>query len=102
MLFFNRSNINDAVEEYRNTPDAILLDVREADEFRSGHIPGAVNVPLSAVSTINMPNSNTFFVYCLRGTRSRQAVNIMKRMGYDARSIGGIASYKGRIEGETD
>ena len=43
MFFFNKTNINDAVEEYRNTPGAVLLDVREADEFRSGHIPGAVN-----------------------------------------------------------
>lgn len=98
MFFFKRSNINAAVEECRNTPGAVLLDVRETDEFRSGHIPGAVNVPLSAVSTINVPNSNPLFVYCLRGTRSRQAVKLLKRMGYDARSIGGIASYKGQTE----
>ena len=98
MFFFNKANIYNAVAECRNTPGAVLLDVREIDEFRSGHIPGAVNVPLSAVHTISIPKTNPLFVYCLRGTRSRQAVNILKRMGYDARSIGGITSYEGPVE----
>ena len=98
MFLFNRTNINNAVEEYRNTSSAVLLDVREADEFRSGHIPGAVNIPLSDINTINIPKTGTLFVYCLRGSRSKRAVNILKRKGYDARSIGGIVSYKGQIE----
>ena len=98
MIFFNNTSINDAVEEYRNTSGAVLLDVREADEFRSGHIPGAVNVPLSTIDTISIPKNSTLFVYCLRGTRSKRAADILKRMGYDARSIGGIASYKGQVE----
>ena len=98
MFFFNRININEAVEECRNTSGAILLDVREADEFRSGHIPGAVNVPLSRINKIALPKHAPLFVYCLRGTRSRQAVAALKRMGYTAKSIGGIAAYKGQVE----
>ena len=99
MFFFNRTNINDAVEAWRRTPGAVLLDVREADEFRSGHIPGAVNAPLSAVSQVTLPKDKPLFVYCLRGTRSRRAVSRLKRMGYqNVRSIGGIASYKGQVE----
>ena len=46
MFFFSKTDINRAVEECRNTPGAVLLDVRETEEFCSGHIPGAVNVPL--------------------------------------------------------
>ena len=98
MFLFGRANINEAVEECRGTPGAVLLDVREADEFRSGHIPGAVNVPLSRISSISIPKDKQLFVYCLRGTRSRQAVGALKRMGYTAKSIGGIASYKGPVE----
>ena len=98
MFFFNRPNINNAVEECRNTPLAVLLDVREADEFQSGHIPGAVNVPLSDIHNISIPRTSTLFVYCLRGSRSKRAVSILKQMGYDARSIGGIVSYKGQVE----
>ena len=91
-------NINKELEEYRNTSDAVLVDVREVDEFRSGHIPGAVNQPLSTINQIKIPKEKTLFVYCLRGSRSKRAVGILKRMGYSARSIGGITAYKGEIE----
>ena len=33
MFFFNRTNINEALEECKKTPNAVLLDVREVDEF---------------------------------------------------------------------
>ena len=99
MIFFKRNSINEAVEECRNTPGAILLDVREADEFRSGHIPGAINAPLSAINQVTLAKDTPLYVYCLRGTRSKQAVSNLKRMGYqDAKSIGGISSYKGKLE----
>ena len=99
MFFFNKTNINDALDECRNTPGAILLDVRETDEFRSGHIPGAVNAPLSAIEQVKLAKDEPLYVYCLRGTRSRQAVGHLKRMGYqNVKSIGGIASYKGQVE----
>ena len=98
MFFLYKTNINDAVEECRRTPGAILLDVREADEFRSGHIPGAINVPLSGIEMVTLPKDRSLCVYCLRGTRSRRAVGILKRRGYDEKSIGGIASYKGELE----
>ena len=102
MFFFRRTNINDAVEECRNITGAVLVDVREADEFRAGHIPGAINAPLSAIEQVTFPKDKPLFIYCLRGTRSRRAVNRLKRMGYqNAKSIGGIVSYKGQVEKES-
>ena len=98
MSFLKRTNINDALEEYRRTPCAFLVDVRTADEFRLGHIPGAISVPLSTIETTILPGNKRLFVYCLRGTRSRRAVGILRRKGYDAKSIGGIAAYKGELE----
>ena len=87
------------MEECRRTPGAILLDVREVDEFNSGHIPGAVNVPLSRIGTIDAPKDRPLYVYCLRGTRSRQAVSALKQMEYaEVRGIGGITAYKGQLE----
>ena len=97
-MFFKREDINAGVEECRMTPGAVLLDVREADEFRSGHIPGAISVPLSTIETTILPGNKRLFVYCLRGTRSRRAVGILRRKGYDAKSIGGIAAYRGPVE----
>ena len=94
MLF---GDIRRGLDAYRATPRAILVDVREADEFASGHIPGAVNVPLSAIAAAVFPKDAPLFLYCLRGTRSMRAAGILKRMGYEARSIGGIASYRGEV-----
>ncbi len=93
MLFFG--NIQKGLETYRHTPGALLVDVREADEFSSGHIPEAINLPLSSVHNASLPKERPLFLYCLRGSRSKRAEMILKRMGYQAKSIGGISSYKG-------
>ena len=96
MILFG--NINKGLEVYRDTPGAILVDVREADEFAAGHIPNAVNEPLSNISQTTLPKSAPLFLYCLRGTRSRRATGILKRMGYQVKSIGGISGYRGEVE----
>ena len=96
MILFG--NINKGLEEYRSTPGAVLVDVREPDEFASGHIPGAVNAPLSTINQVSLPKDKPLFLYCLRGTRSKQAAGILKRMGYTVKSIGGISGYKGQLE----
>ena len=96
MILFG--NINRGLETYRATSGAILVDVREADEFATGHIPGAVNAPLSTISNTTLPKDVPLFLYCLRGSRSKRAAGILKKMGYTVKSIGGISGYKGTIE----
>ena len=96
MLLFG--NINRGLAEYGSVPGAVLVDVREAEEFAAGHIPGAVNLPLSRIKTVALPKDTPLFLYCLRGSRSLRAVGILKRMGYtNLRSIGGINTYKGEL-----
>ena len=98
-MLFQREDINAGVEECRRTPNAVLLDVREADEFHHGHIPGADNLPLSRIGQAKLEKSAPFFVYCLRGKRSKQVIGELTRMGYTkAKSIGGITRYKGELE----
>ena len=43
---FAGANINDGVKKYMETEGASLLDVRTEDEYRSGHIPGSINLPV--------------------------------------------------------
>ena len=96
MLLFG--NINRGLAEYGSVPGAVLVDVREAEEFAAGHIPGAVNLPLSMIKTVALPKDTPLFLYCLRGSRSLRAMGVLKRMGYtNLRSIGGINTYKGEL-----
>lgn len=96
MILFG--NINRGLEEYRAASGSILVDVREADEYASGHIPNAVNEPLSTIKQTTLPKDKPLFLYCLRGTRSKQAARILRSMGYTVKSIGGIGRYKGELE----
>ena len=76
MILFG--NINRGFEEYRTTSSTILVDVREANEFATGHIPGAVNAPLFTISNTTLPKEKPLFLYCLRGTRSKRAARILR------------------------
>ena len=97
-MFFGK-DINAYISEYKETPCAMLIDVREPKEYNVGHIPGARNIPLSQIDIVSLEKKSPIFVYCLRGARSRKAVRILKNNGYrNAVSIGGIAKYKGPIE----
>ena len=96
-MFFNK--INKGVKEYRATPGAVLIDVREPGEFAAGHIPGAINMPLSGSHNLSFPKDTPLYIYCLRGFRSLKASVILKGQGYtNVKSIGGINGYKGELE----
>ena len=93
------ANINRGLEDCRRTENALLVDVREADEYAAGHIPGAVNAPLSTLEGADLPKDRPLFLYCLRGSRSARAAGLLKRRGYGrVRSIGGISGYRGKTE----
>lgn len=75
-----------------------LVDVRTADEYSLGKIPGAINVPLDELrERMNeIPSDKPIFVYCGVGLRGYLASCILKDNGYqDVRNlIGGIKTYK--------
>lgn len=100
--FSRRPSIDQGLKEFSSVPGAVLLDVRSAQEYRGGHIPGSKNLPLrlldeaaSVVERMDAP----IYVYCLSGVRSQQAADRLQEMGYvQVKSIGGIASYSGDLE----
>ncbi|MBP5198237.1 MAG: rhodanese-like domain-containing protein [Lachnospiraceae bacterium] len=100
--FFKGPDINQGVSMYKDTKGAVLIDVREQDEYGSGHIPGSKNVPLSSIGMISnvAPDKNTpLFVYCLSGGRSSSATSALVKMGYTTvNNIGGISGYTGPVE----
>ena len=99
--FFKQPDINQGVRDYQATPGAVLLDVRTAQEYGGGHIPGSRNIPLQVIDKVASVAENkdtVLYVYCQSGARSRQATNVLRGMGYTkVNNIGGIAAYSGKV-----
>ncbi|MBE0413800.1 metalloregulator ArsR/SmtB family transcription factor [Yoonia sp.] len=76
-----------------------LIDVRPADEFAAGHIPGALNVPLSELECLlpDLPPDAQVVAYC-RGpycVYAHQAVTALRKLGIDARRLeGGFPEWR--------
>ena len=82
--------------DIRSRGDVILLDVREDDEFKSGHIPGAEWIPLGELSSrlSELPKDKTIVAVCRSGNRSGQATELLRRNGFDAHNMqGGMNSW---------
>jgi rhodanese-related sulfurtransferase len=62
---------------------SLVVDVREPDEYESGHIPGAILVPLSTVLTnkSEFESDETVYVVCRSGGRSMQACEMLLDVG---------------------
>lgn len=74
---------------------ALILDVRSPDEFDSGHLDGAVNVPLPTISQgiadLKVPATRPILAYCLSGTRSSLACRTLRSNGYTkAHNLGSL------------
>ena len=98
LSFLKLPDINKGVDEYQKTAGAVLLDVRDPEEYASGHIPGAVNIPREEIEKAKdlIPDQDTpIFTYCYSGRRSDYAGISLKKMGYKSvKNIGGITSYE--------
>ena len=75
----------------RLSDGAHVVDVRESREYRPGHVPGAVNIPLSIlpVRIDEVPRDRPVLVICQSGGRSAQATELMRSVGIDAHSVAG-------------
>ena len=82
--------------DLRNRDDVILLDVREDDEFKAGHIPGAEWISLGQLSSRlgELPKDKTIVAVCRSGNRSGQATELLRQNGFDAHNMqGGMNSW---------
>lgn len=78
--------------EPRSVPeDAYLLDVREDEEWRAGHAPNAVHIPLGSLPARvdEVPADRPVYVVCRVGGRSAQATAWLNRIGRQAVNVGG-------------
>jgi NADPH-dependent 2,4-dienoyl-CoA reductase/sulfur reductase-like enzyme/rhodanese-related sulfurtransferase len=78
------------------SPQSYVLDVREPEEFDSGHADGAINIPLHSLRDrmSELPRDREILVYCAVGQRSYYASRALRLNGFPARNIsGGITNY---------
>jgi len=83
-----------------NNPRFVLLDVRTAEEFDSGHLKGALNIDVKAPDFAEqiekLDKSVTYLVYCLGGVRSARAMQLMQAQGFQKvyNLEGGLLKWK--------
>lgn len=86
-------------KEMMDTQEVIILDVREQDEYDSGHIPGAVLLPVGTIdettaAEVIPEKDSTVLVYCRSGNRSKTASASLADLGYtNIYEFGGINTW---------
>lgn len=77
--------------------NALIVDVREQDEWNAYRIPGAIHVPLSdfMARAAEIPKDRPIVMQCMSGARSMQSSNALLRMGWTevANLAGGILAW---------
>lgn len=86
-------------KEMMDTQEVIILDVREQDEYDSGHIPGAVLLPVGTIdeetaAAVIPEGDSIVLVYCRSGNRSKTASSTLAELGYtNTYEFGGINTW---------
>lgn len=96
--FLKKPDINEGLRIFKETENAVLLDVRTKEEYAERKIEGSINLPLQEIEKTAevVPDKNTpVFLHCRSGKRSGKAQKILAAMGYtNVVNIGGIRDYK--------
>ena len=87
----------DEVYSLLEKDEIILIDVRTVQEYHSGHIDGAMSIPLDTlneISSLEIEKDSKIVVYCRSGNRRKTALQTLIDMGYsDVYDMGGIESW---------
>ena len=97
------SAVSDAPANAQVAPDSfVLIDVRSAEEFASGHLQGAVNIPHDRIEeeigAVAPDKSARIILYCRSGRRAETALNALKSAGYEnVSNYGGLEDAQMRL-----
>jgi len=89
-----------AIRLMNNHDDALVIDIRTAAEYKSGHIKGAKNAPLaefaSSIESFSSHKSKPVLIYCNSGNTATRAIKLLKKAGFENINnlAGGVAAWK--------
>ena len=89
-------SVQDANTKLNDKAKPFLLDVRQPEEYRSGHVNGAKLIPLGELSQRmkELPKNREILVICASGSRSSSATRQLVSAGYNAINVnGGVGSW---------
>lgn len=101
---FKKVSMAEGIEIAKKNPDAIIVDVRRDDEYKAGHIPGAILLTMETITPETaekvLPDKDQMIlIYCRSGRRSKIAAQNLLDLGYtNLIEFGGILDYKGKVE----
>jgi phage shock protein E len=92
---FGRSRDVSKEARERVASGATLLDVRTREEFSSGHLPGAINIPVQELGArvSELPKGRDVVVYCRSGARSATACAILGARGLETLDLGSMSAW---------
>lgn len=77
--------------------NAVILDVREPEEWDAAHIPGAIHIPVGQLEQrlSELPQGRPLVAACRSGSRSEDATRLLRERGYDAANLaGGMTAWR--------
>ena len=97
---YRQVSTDEAINIMKEEKDYIILDVRTPEEYKSKHIPGAINIPNETIGTEEVPElpdkEQLIMIYCRSGNRSKQAADKLAAQGYtNIVEFGGINDWTG-------
>ncbi|MGM0219922.1 rhodanese-like domain-containing protein [Enterococcus sp. AZ126] len=90
----------DEFEQLEKRNDLAIIDVREDDEYVSGHIKGAKSMPLSTLQETaeSLDKAQSYYIICQAGGRSQMASEYFASLGYDVTNVmGGMSAWEGNV-----
>ncbi len=96
----NRESVYTLIQENKDAPNFVILDVRTAEEYADGHMEKAINLDYKSETFKNELNkldkNKTYLIYCRTGERSGITLDIMKKLGFSKvyDMLGGIIEWE--------
>lgn len=80
------------LDQYLNRRDTLIIDLRSQEEYREGHLPGAIHIPYEENEMFySLPRDKTLVLMCERGSSSLAKAKELAKVGYRVKSVSGGA-----------